>query len=69
MLPRWLVTVKVALPSPHLPTTRRPSPKFIPPQENAPSKILRVEGAVATTLKEESDGMRRLILLLVEVNR
>lgn len=68
MLPRWLVTVKVALPSPTLPITRRPSPKFIL-LEKAPSEMLRVEGAVATRRKEDSKGMRRKMLLLVEAKR
>ena len=37
--------------------------------KNAPSEILRVVGAVATRLKEESNGMRRLIFPRVEVKR
>ncbi len=67
---RWLVTVIVALPSPTLPTTRRPLLiELIFAPENAPSEMLRVEGAVATRRKEEFEGMCKLILPLVVVKR
>ena len=46
------MTVSVALPSPNRPTTRRPSPRSsYSALANEPSEILRVDGAVATSLK------------------
>ena len=70
MLPRWFVTVKLALPSPLTPLTRRPSLiKFILLPENAPSEILRVEGAVATNLNPALKGIRKLMLPRVEMKR
>src|SRR5687768_16968264 len=70
ILPRWLVTVRLAEPSPVLPTTRRPSlTKLKPELENEPSWIFRVEGAVATSWNEEFAGIRKLILPRIESKR
>lgn len=70
MFPRWLVTFKVALPSPICPMTRRPSLTNRKPElASEPSEILRVEGAVATIRNEDVNGIRKLMLPRVEAKR
>ena len=69
MLPRWLVALRVAAPSPAVPTTLRPSHMYRMFSENDPSEMFRVEGAVAASLNDEPGGMRRLIVPLIEKNR
>ena len=70
MLPRWLVTVRVELPSPYFPTMRRPSLTELKlPLAKEPREIYRVDGAVATSLNPEVNGIRMLILPLMDAKR
>lgn len=70
MFPRWFVTESDALPDPQRPTMRRPSPsRLMSAFAHDANDIFFVDGAVATTLNDELNGIRRLIVPFIDEKR